>query len=102
MIIISPIETMLKWPMDITPWPNNRRTMKERALREEYPDLDLLWLKYIDLVDKLNTLGEENEWRMATEVKLIQINLRAKVEKANQDYNLLLKLLWDNGDGINL
>lgn len=85
------------------------KAIKEQSLRKEYPDLDASWLKYTELTYELKILKEMNErYAESSEVnKLIDTLYKIKivnqqVEAAKLEYDLLLKLLWDNEDGITL
>ena len=82
----------------------NARTAREQWLRTTYPDLDLLWIKYADLVYELKTLKETNERYIDSLDELIILSETADVEKAvlkaKEDYDLVLKLLWDDRGGV--
>lgn len=85
------------------------KIIKEQSLRLEYSDLDLLWIRYSELVYERKILKEMNErYAESSEVdKLIDTLYKIKivnqqVEAAKLEYDLLLKLLWDNEDGIDI
>lgn len=106
MRIIIDIETVYEdWDIGGGP---PARTMKKQALHKEYPDLDSLWVKYIELEYELRILEmNERHGELRNAVRIVQTLgeiqvIRQKAEKAREDYELLLKLLWDHNDGINL
>jgi len=108
MILIFDIETVLEGPFDGFSGPS-ARTAKEQSLRKEFSDLNLLWVKYAELVYERKVLKETNERYVdSCEISIMipileQIrDIEDEMVKAKEEYELLLKLLWDNDDGINL
>ena len=80
------------------------RAAREQWLRKTYPDLDLLWLKYADLDYELRTLNETSKRYIDTPDELIILQEVAEIEratlKAKEEYDLVLKLLWDDRGGV--
>ena len=88
---------------------SSMKTIKEQSLRKDYPDLNQLWLAWCELCYELRILKETNERngeqcepsKIITTLNEIS-QLTGKARLAEKEYNLLLKLLWDNSDGITL
>ena len=97
MKVIIDIETTDKdfdMPWAIVP---ELRVRKEQSLRRDYPDLDLLWIKFADLMYELRTLKETSERYVDTSKELTILSKIADVKKATLKAKLFVLVFWDRG-----